>query len=337
MNLSEFDLIDSYFKRSTIVQNSGVALGIGDDCAILDIPDGYQLAVSTDSLVCGVHFFEDVDPYLLGYKALAVNLSDLAAMGALPKWVSLAITLPNGVIVNNNPNWLAEFTRGFFALADKFNVVLVGGDTTKGPLSITVSVKGIVPRGLALQRNKAQIGDLICVSSDIGDGALGLAVKLNELTVTNPQYFVDALELTEPRVELGILLRGLGSSCIDISDGLTQDLTHILKASHCCAKIAIESIPLSKMIQEEVKVGKLSYDAAVQYALTGGDDYELLFTISENNLRVLKQILAQQKQPMPSISEIGRTSSQQSELIAFFKEKQVVTYSTGGWDHFKQG
>jgi len=337
MKLSEFDLIDSYFKRSTIVQNSGVSLGIGDDCAILDIPDGYQLAVSTDSLVCAVHFFEDVDPYRLGYKALAVNLSDLAAMGALPKWVSLAITLPNGAMVNNNPDWLAEFTRGFFALADKFDVVLVGGDTTKGPLSITVSVKGIVPRGLALQRNKANLGDLICVSSDIGDGALGLAVKLNALTAANPQYFVDALELTEPRVDLGILLRGLGSSCIDISDGLTQDLTHILNASNCCAEIAIESLPLSEMMREEVKLGTLSEDAAVQYALTGGDDYELLFTISENNLMLLEQIMAQQKQPMPSLSVIGRTTPQQAQLIAFFKEQQAVTYSTGGWDHFKQG
>lgn len=337
MSLSEFDLIDSYFKRSTRVQNSGVTLGIGDDCAILDIPEGYQLAVSTDSLVCGVHFFEDVDPYRLGYKALAVNLSDLAAMGALPKWISLAITLPNGAMVNNNPNWLAEFTRGFFALADKFDVLLVGGDTTKGPLSITVSVKGIVPRGLALLRNKAQSGDLICVSSNIGDGALGLAVKLDALTLINPQYFVDALELTEPRIDLGILLRGLGSSCIDISDGLTQDLTHILKASHCCAEIAIESLPLSKMMREEVNLGTLSEETAVQYALTGGDDYELLFTISENNLMLLKQIMDQQKQLMPSISVIGRTCSQQSELITFFKDKQVVTYSTGGWDHFKQG
>ncbi|ABM03982.1 thiamine-phosphate kinase [Psychromonas ingrahamii 37] len=335
MNLSEFDLIDSYFKRSTTVQNSGVALGIGDDCALLDIPEGYQLAVSTDSLVCGVHFFEDVDPYRLGYKALAVNLSDLAAMGALPKWVSLAITLPNGAMVNNNPNWLSEFTRGFFALADKFDVVLVGGDTTKGPLSITVSVKGIVPRGLALQRNKANLGDLICVSNFIGDGALGLSIKLNELAVTNPQYFVDALELTEPRVDLGILLRGLASSCIDISDGLTQDLIHILKASHCAANIAIESLPLSKTMRKEVNLGKLNNDEAVQYALTGGDDYELLFTISENNLRLLEQRIAQQTQPIPSLSVIGRTTLQQSELIAFFKEKQAVTYSTGGWDHFK--
>ncbi|MFT6924755.1 MAG: thiamine-monophosphate kinase [Psychromonas sp.] len=336
MNLSEFDLIESYFKRDTTVQNSGVALGIGDDCALLDIPEGYQLAVSTDSLVCGVHFFEDVEPYRLGYKALAVNLSDLAAMGALPKWVSLAITLPNGAMVNNNQNWLAEFTRGFFALADKFGVLLVGGDTTKGPLSITLSVKGIVPRGLALQRNKANEGDMICVSNHIGNGALGLAVKSKAVTVTHPQYFVDALELTEPRVDLGILLRGLASSCIDISDGLTQDLTHILKASNCCAKITIESLPFSEMMQDEIKSAKLDNDAAVQYALTGGDDYELLFTVSESNLIVLEQILAQQTELMPSISVIGSITSAQPELISFFKDKQAVTYATGGWDHFKQ-
>lgn len=365
MNLGEFDLIDYYFKRPSCVTNSGVALGIGDagiidssvaigiggagatnsgvalgigdDCAILDIPEGYQLAVTTDSLVCGVHFFEDVDPYRLGYKALAVNLSDLAAMGALPKWISLAITLPNGPCFNNDPNWLAEFARGFFALADKYQVSLIGGDTTRGPLSITVSVKGILPRGTALQRNKAKPGELICVSSHLGDGAVGLAIKLKELTAENHQYFVDALELTEPRIGLGLLLRGLASSCIDISDGLTQDLAHILKASHCAATIDIDALPLSKTLQQEIVLGSLNDNLAVQYALTGGDDYELLFTISENNLRELKHLIAQQTGLMPEISVIGRTASQQSELIAFYKNNQPVTFSTGGWDHFKQG
>ena len=170
MSLGEFDLIKLYFQDKRVIEDNGVALGIGDDCAILDVPDGHQLAVSTDSLVCDVHFFADVDPYRLGYKALAVNLSDLAAMGATPKWVSLAITLPD-----MNEQWLAEFSRGFFELADSFNVSLVGGDTTKGPLSITVSVKGIIPRGLALQRDQAKVGDLICVSGTLGDGGVGLA------------------------------------------------------------------------------------------------------------------------------------------------------------------
>ncbi|WP_372881360.1 thiamine-phosphate kinase [Psychromonas sp.] len=335
MSLGEFDLIDYYFKRDVCVADNGVALGIGDDCAILDIPQGYQLAVSTDSLVCGVHFFADVDPYRLGYKALAVNLSDLAAMGALAKWISLAITLPDGPAFNNDPNWLAEFARGFFELADKYQVNLIGGDTTKGPLSITVSVKGIVPQGAALQRNKAKLGELICVSGDLGDGAVGLAIKLRELSVENNQYFVDALELTEPRIKLGLLLRGLASSCIDISDGLTQDLTHILKASRCSATIDIDALPLSEMLRREMSSGSLSNTLAQQYALTGGDDYELLFTISENKLDQLKQAIAQQSGLMPDITVIGRTTAQQNELIEFYKQNQPVIFATGGWDHFK--
>ncbi|MGB5446243.1 MAG: thiamine-phosphate kinase [Psychromonas sp.] len=351
MKLGEFDLIDYYFKRDAGitdscvglgngeagVKDSGVVVGIGDDCAILEIPEGYQLAVSTDSLVCGVHFFADVDPYRLGYKALAVNLSDLAAVGALPKWISLAITLPDGACFNNNPNWLGEFSRGFFALADKYKVSLIGGDTTKGPLSITVSVKGIVPRGAALQRNKAKPGELICVSNHLGDGAVGLAVKLNQLAVENYQYFVDALELTEPRIELGLLLRGLASSCIDISDGLTQDLAHILKASQCTAVIEMSNLPISKIIRKEISFGSFKDDLALQYALTGGDDYELLFTISENNLRRLRELIAQQTGLMPSISVIGCTTSQQSQLIEFYKDNQPVSFAPGGWDHFKQG
>ena len=203
MSLGEFDLIQRYFTAKIANQDNGVALGIGDECALLDVPDGHQLAVSTDTLVCDVHFFADVDPYRLGYKALAVNLSDLAAMGATPKWVSLAITLPD-----MNESWLAAFSRGFFALADRFNVSLVGGDTTQGPLSITISVKGVIPRGQALQRSQAKVGELICVSGKLGDGGVGLSAQLQQISVTATQYFIDALELAEPCIELGIALRG---------------------------------------------------------------------------------------------------------------------------------
>lgn len=333
MSLSEFDLIDQHFKRPLCNENSGVCIGIGDDCAILDIPEGYQLAVSTDSLVSGVHFFDDVDPYRLGYKALAVNLSDLAAMGATPKWVSLALTLPNNNAVNTN--WLAAFSRGFFDLADKHQVSLVGGDTTRGPLSITVSAKGIVPRGFALKRSNAKLGDLICVSNYLGDGALGLALKLKQLKAKNQQYFVDALELTEPRIELGQILRGLASSCIDISDGLTQDLKHILKASRCGAELNLESLPLSCELLKAIELGEISQKVATQFALTGGDDYELLFTIPPENLSKLKESMA--KQAKLSISIIGQVIALQDPLIQLLQQKQAVTFSTDGWDHFKQG
>ncbi len=332
MSLGEFDLIKRYFQHHRAAENNGVALGIGDDCAILNVPDGHQLAVSTDSLVCDVHFFADVDPYRLGYKALAVNLSDLAAMGATPKWVSLAITLPNMDEV-----WLAEFSRGFFELADKFKVSLVGGDTTKGPLSITVSVKGIIPRGLALQRGQAKVGELICVSGALGDGGVGLACKLQEIQVAKQQYFIDALELTEPRVELGLLLRTLASSCIDISDGLTQDLQHILKASACSAALDIDKLPLSPVLQEEVENAAMSRKQALQYALTGGDDYELLFTISADNLCRLENLLAQDSSGQTGITVIGAVCQQQQPSIQLFADKQPVSFSLQGWDHFQQG
>ena len=327
MSLGEFDLIKHYFQDKTVIKDNGVTLGIGDDCAILDVPDGHQLAVSTDTLVCDVHFFADVDPYRLGYKALAVNLSDLAAMGATPKWASLAITLPD-----MDELWLAEFSRGFFELADKFNVSLIGGDTTKGPLSITVSVKGIIPRGLALQRAQAKVGDLICVSGNLGDGGVGLACKLKEENIEDKQYFIDALELTQPRIELGILLRTLASSCIDISDGLTQDLKHILKASACGALLDIDKLPLSPALIKEVAIATVSRKHALQYALTGGDDYELLFTISADNLCQL-----QQKGDEQDITVIGSVCQQQQPLIQLFEYKQPVSFSQQGWDHFQQG
>lgn len=334
MSLSEFDLIKHFFKDKTPAQDSGVVLGMGDDCAILDVPDGYQLAVSTDTLVCDVHFFADVSPYRLGYKALAVNLSDLAAMGATPKWASLAITLPEV-----NTLWLAEFSRGFFELANQFNLVLVGGDTTKGPLSITISIKGIVPRAQALQRSGAVAGDLICVSGCIGDGALGLASKLKKISLGNQQAFIDALEWPQPRIELGVLLRGLGSSCIDISDGLTQDLRHILQASHCSAELDVEKLPLSAALKNEIKLGAVKKACAFQYALTGGDDYELLFTISADNLSQLHKLRAQANSEQPSVTVIGtvigtETLSQQA-VIEVFENRSPISFALQGWDHFK--
>ncbi|WP_022941308.1 thiamine-phosphate kinase [Psychromonas hadalis] len=324
MSLSEFDLIKRYFKVEN-KKNTDVVIGIGDDCAILDIPDGYQLAVTTDSLVAGIHFFDDVDPYRLGYKSLAVNLSDLAAMGALPKWVSLAITLPTV-----DEQWLSEFSRGFFALARRYNVTLVGGDTTKGPLSITVSAKGIVKRHKALLRSGAQVGDLICVSGLLGDGAVGLACKLNQLSLSNSKAFIDALELTEPRNELGLSLTAYASSCIDISDGLIQDLQHILTASNCSAIIEIEKLPLSSALQAEIASKTISAKEAVQYALTGGDDYELLFTLNRKNY----QQFCLQKNTTP-ITVIGEIRAVTDVKLQLTENGHLVSLHLAGWDHFK--
>lgn len=330
MSLNEFDIINHYFTNNEQPKDSSVIVGIGDDCAILDVPDGHQLAVSTDTLVSGIHFFSDVNPYRLGFKSLAVNLSDLAAMGATPKWVSLAITLPD-----LKEKWLAEFSRGFFALAKQFNIDLIGGDTTKGPLSITISVKGIVPRDRSLLRSGAKIGDLICVSGHLGDGGVGLASKLNRLQVNDTQYFVDALELTLPRIKLGIELRGLASSCIDISDGLAQDLQHIIKSSSCAAKLNIEELPLSFSLLKEVSNGVINKHQAIQYALTGGDDYELLFTINEDNLCQLKQ---RYYDPITVIGSIVNTDcSDKESLIQLCSDDPSISFLQNGWDHFQPG
>ncbi len=359
MSKGEFDIISRYFQRKIDVAQD-VVIGIGDDCAILDIANGYQLAVTTDSLVCGVHFFAEVDPYRLGYKSLAVNLSDLAAMGATARWVSLAITLPS-----IDEPWLAEFCRGFFALADKYNVQLIGGDTTKGPLSITVSAKGVIKSGQALTRKQAQAGDIICVSGCLGDGALGLAVKLqhyqqsenqqSNLSLNNPQAFIDALEVTEPRLDMGALLVGSASSCIDISDGLNQDLSHILKQSRCNAEIRLQDLPLSNAMLEEIKLGTITLSQAWQFAVNGGDDYELLFTISPHKLALLKEQLAIQNDESSLLFfEIGKVNAMTTDIVGhsssnistnlpidkepatiFTDHDQIVTLDNSSWDHFK--
>jgi len=326
MSLGEFDLIARYFNQlDNNASESGVTVGIGDDCAILDVPDGFQLAVTTDSLVAGVHFFEDVCPYRLGYKALAVNLSDLAAIGAVPKWVSLAITLPQV-----EERWLSEFSRGFFELAAKHKVSLIGGDTTQGPLSITVSAKGIVPRNQALLRSGAEVGDLICVSGVLGDGALGLACKTARQVVNEPSHFVDALELTEPRNQLGVRIIKYASSCIDISDGLVQDLQHILKASQCSAEIDIEKLPLSVAMQQEISAQTISYEQACRYALIGGDDYELLFTISPESYAAL---CAQHNDP--KVVAIGTITENKDAQVVLREAGEILDLTLSGWDHFK--
>jgi len=337
MSKGEFDIIKRYFQRSgTMEASTGVALSIGDDAAILDIPAGYQLAVTTDTLVSGVHFFDDVDPFRLGYKSLAVNLSDLAAMGAKAKWVSLAITLPD-----IDEDWLQAFCRGFFALADKYHVHLVGGDTTKGPLSITISAKGLVESGKALTRQHAKAGDLICCSGSLGNGALGLAVKNAELKLSHSQFFVDALEITEPRLTFASLLPGLVSSCIDISDGLTQDLSHLLEQSQCHAEITLENLPLSEPMLDEIKHANISLQQAWEFALMGGDDYELLFTIPEANWDRLN---SKMKALGLTCFNIGRITASTASVKGVLEEpylrltyhQQPVDLALSGWDHFKK-
>lgn len=257
--LNEFELIDHFFAQQT--QNrSDVMLGIGDDAALLQAPANQLLVTTTDTLISGVHFPIDTSPYDIGYKALAVNLSDLAAMGAEPAWVTLALTLPEA-----NTQWLQEFTRGFFALASRYNVQLVGGDTTRGALSITVQAFGFVPPNRALRRSGAKPGDAIYVTGNLGDAGFALQQKM--------EPFLVRLNRPEPRIETGLALRDIATSAIDISDGLVADLGHILKASGVGASLDVPVLPISSELLAAVGLEK-----AWQLALTAGDDYELCFT-----------------------------------------------------------
>ena len=282
MVLDEFGLIRRYFTRAERQLPSGVRLGIGDDAALLDLPPGESLVVTTDTLVVGRHFPHDALPFDIGWKALAVNLSDLAAMGAAPVGVTLAITVPVA-----DEAWLAAFAEGFFTLADAHGVPLIGGDTTRGPLSITVTALGSVPFKQALRRDAAQPGDLIYVSGTLGDGGLGLALAQSRLQDVHlpPLHQAHALARLHrptPRLALGLGLRGIASAALDVSDGLVQDLGHLLKASGKSeplgATLMLEQLPLSPAMQ--YLAGEVdALQQVLDWALTAGDDYELLLTV----------------------------------------------------------
>ena len=259
---SEADLID-ILRAHTGAARSDVTLGIGDDAAIVRPRDRHELVLCTDTLVAGVHFPVDTPADAIGHKALAVNLSDLAAMGATPTWALLNLTLPEP-----DAEWVAAFARGFDALAKRYDVQLVGGDTTRGPLSVTVQVAGEVPSGAALRRGTAQAGDALFVSGPLGDAALALTRLQRGEAV--PADLRDRLDRPEPRVESGIALRGVASSAIDVSDGLLTDLGRLLHGTGLGATVEVESLPRSAAFVAEGGV------AAMQ--LYGGDDYELLFT-----------------------------------------------------------
>ncbi len=265
--MGEFDLIAKYFNRDT-------KQGIGDDCAIFTPTAGMQLCISSDMLVEGRHFFADVDPEALGHKALAVNLSDLAACGATPRAFTLALSLPDV-----NEAWLTGFSRGLFALADLHDCTLIGGDTTKGPLNICITVFGEVPRGAALLRSGAKVGDDIYVSGAVGEhvGQARLALEILrgnvEATAEELASVRHRLERPTPRVDLGVALRGVATSCIDVSDGLLGDLGHILKASSVGASVQTACIK-----------------GSLEFALAGGDDYELLFTAPSSQRDALQTL-----------------------------------------------
>ncbi len=270
--MGEFELIRHYFAAAACARAGGdVVLGIGDDCALLTVPVGEQLTVSTDTLVAGVHFPDPCDPYLLGQRALAVSTSDLAAMGATPVGFTLALTLPSV-----DPGWLAEFARGLDAMAAGCDMRLIGGDTTRGPLSMTLTVFGRVPVGAALLRSGAQPGDLLCVGGWLGDAAGVLPIVLGE----REENSVEASALLrrywspQPQLALGQALRGKATAALDVSDGLLADCSHIATASSVSLVIEQARVPLSNSLLRFA-----GPDQALQCALAGGDDYLLAFTL----------------------------------------------------------
>src|SRR5512137_854325 len=268
MPISEFALIKRFFTQQT-VKNSSTRLSIGDDCALLSLPDGYELAVTTDTMVENVHFFAGTCPEQLGHKLLAVNLSDLASMGAKPVSVTLALTLPKV-----DEKWLTAFAKGFLSLAERYSVDLIGGDTTSGPLTLTVQAMGLVPRGKALMRSSAKAGDFIYLTGSLGDAGLGLKIS-QDYQCADPEAALKRFHQPDPQIDAGLALIGIANACIDVSDGLAGDLSHILQQSNVGACLDWDALPLSDAVHAYINdTGDWSMP------LTAGDDYELCFTVS---------------------------------------------------------
>jgi thiamine-monophosphate kinase len=319
MALGEFDLIRRFFTGQS-VRRPETILGVGDDCALLRCPSGWDLAITVDTLVAGVHFLPEADPESLGHKALAVNLSDLAAMGAEPGWATLALTLPEV-----DERWLEAFARGFFALAGRHGLELVGGDTTRGPLSITIQAMGLVPEGGAIRRSGARPGDLVYVSGPLGSAGLGLKIRLGQ-TALEAADAVDRLEQPEPRVDFGRRLRGLASACIDISDGLAGDLGHILEASEVGAVLDWDCLPLPDSVRRYVAD---TGDWALP--LTAGDDYELCFTVPPARKDEMEQRLSDAGL---AAVPIGRIEPEPG--LKLRKDGRTIDLTPAGYEHFSR-
>ncbi len=312
--LREFDLIRRYFDRGP---SRRVALGIGDDCALLAPATGCDLAVSTDMLVAGTHFFDDVDPEALGHKALAVNLSDLAAMGARPLAFTLALALPRADEV-----WLEAFSRGLFSLADRHGCELVGGDTTRGPLNVCITVFGEVPHGAALRRDHAEPGDDLWLSGSTGAAAHALWCRQQGQPLDADDPAQVRLDRPEPRVSLGLFLRHLARAAIDVSDGLLADLGHVCRRSRVGAEVDWNRIPLPAALRARAP------EDAMRLALAGGDDYELLFTAAPENRSALEAC------SLPhGVSRIGRIVSGEGVRVLDARGARIDT-DVRGFEHF---
>lgn len=319
MALNEFELIEKYFQKE--LGAFGVSLGIGDDCALLQPPPAKSIATSMDTLVGGNHFPKNADPELIAERALRTNLSDLAAIGAEPLWFTLGLTIPSA-----DHHWLDGFSRGLYHAANLYNCALVGGDTTRGPLSITIQVMGAVTLENALLRGNAKVGDTIYVTGKLGDGAAAVAVIKQELQVGKAafNYFMSRYYRPTPKLVEGQMLRGIANSAIDISDGLMADLGHICRASGVGASIDLERIPMSEALTKLA-----SKEQVLKWALSGGDDYELCFTVPAEQTSKIDTLIQQNKLSATAIGEIQHGSD-----VTCLNKGKVLTVTKTGYQHF---
>jgi thiamine-monophosphate kinase len=333
-SLGEFDLIQRFFQTQSelmLANNPGsIKLGIGDDCALLKTDAAEELAITSDMLVSGRHFFADANPEWLGWKALAVNLSDLSAMGARPLGFTLALALPEA-----NSVWLEAFSKGLFAIANQFACPLIGGDTTAGPLNICITAFGSIPRDKAIRRSGALAGDDIWVSGVVGDARLALAALRHEIELGGGDFEAIAVRMHQPtpRVQLGIALRGIANSALDVSDGLLGDLRHILSQSNKDAEIFLEQIPKSTTLRKQ------SSAIQNQYAANGGDDYELCFTAASSARDTITKISGDLNLTLTQIGSIKSMQHLAPEIYIVDKNgKKLNTQQAGlllkSFDHF---
>lgn len=318
--MHEFEIIKNYFAAHSF-KRADTILSIGDDAAIISVPANHWLSITTDTLISNVHFPAQTPPQAIGYKSLAVNLSDLAAMGAHASWVTLALTLPQP-----DEAWIKAFCEGFFTLTDQFNVQLIGGDLTKGPLSITVQAMGLLPQGMGLLRKNAKPGDLIYVTGTLGDAGAALRNLQVNLGISEvfSAFIRHRLDYPTPRLKEGEALLPIAHAAIDVSDGLIADLGHILEASKVGAKINVDHLPLSEALQT------LNKEQALAYALTSGDDYELCFTIPAEKRVQLESTFSTLSTQITCIGEI----TQQLGLTLHYQNGQPYHGTKTGYQHF---
>ncbi|WP_100643331.1 thiamine-phosphate kinase [Alteromonas facilis] len=323
--MKEFDLIDRFFKHGGHTRKD-VLVGIGDDAAITQVAEKQCLATTTDTLVSGVHFLPDSPAKAVAHKALAANLSDLAAMGAEPAWVSLSLSIPS-----SEETWLEEFSQGLYELLQYYHVQLIGGDTVSGPLSLTITAQGFVPEDSSLKRSGAKPGDWIYVTGHVGDAGAGLDILKQQLSAdgSDAEYLVNRHRYPSPQVVAGTALRRAASACIDISDGLLADLSHVLKASNCGALLHVDRLPLSSQL-----LAVATPEQAIRYGLTAGDDYELLYTIAEEFKSKVETAL---NTFGIKATCIGQVTGAQGKLELKQNDKPYDFTGKKGFEHFNGG